>query len=286
MLCLLQNFHEKSSLKNKGGSSLFTIIDLVQPKTLEEAYNVLISRRNNTILGGCAFLKMGSKKIGTAIELSKLNLNYIIEFGDYIEIGASTTLRDIEVNPVVRNSFNGVLSNAVQNIIGVQFRNVVNIGASVFSKYGFSDVITALLALDTDVELYKGGRMSLIEFLKRPCSKDILTRIFIKKNSANAVYKSFRNSSTDFPILNVTVSKLHSEWKIVVGATPATARVAINASNLLSKEQLSETLVNEVVKMVTEELTFGSNTRGSGEYRQAICKVLVKRAIMEVSACK
>ena len=173
---------------------MFTIKDLVQPQTLEEAYNVLTSRRNNTVLGGCAFLKMGSKKIGTAIELSKLDLNYIKEVGDYIEIGASTTLRGIEINSLLKNSFNGVLTSAVENIIGIQFRNVVNIGATVFSKYGFSDVITALLALDTEVELYKAGRMSLDEFLKRPCEKDILTRIFIKKNARKAIYKSFRNN--------------------------------------------------------------------------------------------
>jgi CO/xanthine dehydrogenase FAD-binding subunit len=265
---------------------LFTIMDLVQPQTLEEAYNVLTSRRNNTVLGGCAFLKMGSKKIGTAIELSKLNLNYIKEVGDYIEIGASTTLRDIEINSLVKNSFNSVLSSAVENIIGVQFRNVVNIGATVFSKYGFSDVITALLALDTEVELYKGGRMSLNEFLKRPCAKDILTRIFIKKNDRKAIYKSFRNSSTDFPILNVTVSKLDNDWRIVVGARPATARVAVKASILLSKEELNESIIDEAAQVVTDELTFGGNTRGSAEYRQAICKVLVKRAIMEVSECK
>lgn len=265
---------------------MFTIIDLIQPQTLEEAYTVLTSRRNNTIIGGCAFLKMGSKKIGTAIELSKLDLNYIKEVDDYIEIGATTTLRDIEINSLVKSSFNGVLTNAVENIIGIQFRNVVNIGATVFSKYGFSDVITALLALDTEVELYKGGRMPLDEFLKRPCAKDILTRIFIKKNSRKAIYKSFRNSSTDFPILNVTVSKLDSDWKIVVGARPATARIATKASNLLSKEGLNESIIEEVTQMVTEQLTFGGNTRGSAEYRQAICKVLVKRAIMEVSACK
>jgi CO/xanthine dehydrogenase FAD-binding subunit len=265
---------------------LFTIKDLVQPQTLEEAYNVLTSRRNNTILGGCAFLKMGSKKIGTAIELSKLDLNYIKEVGDYIEIGASTTLRDIEINSLVKDSFNGVLASSVENIIGIQFRNVVNIGATVFSKYGFSDIITALLALDTEVELYKGGRMSLDEFLKRPCAKDILTRIFIKKNDRKAVYKSFRNASTDFPILNVTVSKLDNDWKIVVGARPAPARIAVIASKLLSMEGFNKNIIDDVAEMVTDELTFGGNTRGSAQYRQAICKVLVKRAIMEVAACK
>lgn len=265
---------------------MFTIKDLVQPQTLEEAYNVLTSRRNNTVLGGCAFLKMGSKKIGTAIELSKLDLNYIKEVGNYIEIGASTTLRDIEINSLLKNSFNGVLTSAVENIIGIQFRNVVNIGATVFSKYGFSDVITALLALDTEVELYKAGRMSLDEFLKGPCEKDILTRIFIKKNARKAIYKSFRNTSTDFPILNVTVSKLDNDWKVVVGARPATARIAVIASKLLSMEGFNKSIINEVAEMVTDELTFGGNARGSAQYRKAICKVLVKRAIMEVAECK
>lgn len=265
---------------------MFTIIDLVQPHTLEEAYNFLISRRNNAVLGGCAFLKINSKKIGTAIELSKLNLNYIKEVGDYIEIGASATFRDIEINSLVKDSFNGVLTSAVENIIGIQFRNVVNIGATVFSKYGFSDVITALLALDTEVELYKGGRMPLNEFLKRPSEKDILTRIFIKKNDRVALYKSFRNSSTDLPILNITVSKLDNDWRIVVGARPVTARIAVKASNLLSKQELNGSLIEDVAQMVTEELTFGSNMRGSAEYRRAICKVIVKRTIMEVAACR
>ncbi|GAA0727734.1 FAD binding domain-containing protein [Clostridium malenominatum] len=265
---------------------MFTVIDLVQPQTLEEAYNILVSRKNNTVLGGCAFLKMGSKRIGTAIELSKLDLNYIKETEGYIEVGASTTLRDIETSSLLKNYFSGVLVRAVGDIIGIQFRNVVNIGATVFSKYGFSDVITALLALDTEVELYKGGRMSLEEFLQRPYERDILTRIFIKKNARKAVYNCFRNSSTDYPILNLTVSKLENQWKIVVGARPATARIALEASELISKGQLNEALIEEVAQKAVEELNFGSNMRGSAEYRRAICKVLIKRTLMEVVSCK
>jgi len=73
---------------------MFTVKELVQPKTIEEAYNILTSRNNNTILGGTAFLRMSSKKIGTAVDLSKFELNYIKEQNNYIEIGAFTTLRD------------------------------------------------------------------------------------------------------------------------------------------------------------------------------------------------
>jgi CO/xanthine dehydrogenase FAD-binding subunit len=264
---------------------VFTLQNLVQPETVEEAYEILIKSRANTVLGGCAFLKMGSKRIGTAIELSKLNLDYIKEDSDYIEIGAMTTLREIETNPNLKEYFNGLLPKSLGNIIGVQFRNVVTTGATVFSKYSFSDFITALLVLDTEVELYDAGRIPLEEFLKLPFKKDILTRIFIKKSDGLASYKDFRNSASDYPVLNVAVSNLDNEWKIVVGARPGRAAIARNASLKLSKEELTDVEIEAMANMATEELEFGSNMRASKEYRKALCKVLIRRAVKEVLEC-
>lgn len=265
---------------------MFTLQNLVQPETIEEAYELLMQKKANTVIGGSAFLRMGSKRIGTAVELSKLNLNYIKEYSDYIEIGAMTTFRDIETNAALKEHFNGLLPESLGNIIGVQFRNVVTVGATVYSKYGFSDFITALLALDVDVELYDAGRISLEEFLNMPYKKDILTRIFIKKNSRKASYKDFRNSVSDYPILNVAVSNMDNQWKIVVGARPSGAEIAQNASLELSKRTLTDAEIEAVANMAAEELVFGTNMRGSAEYRKAMCKVLVKRAIMEVLECK
>ncbi|AGK95474.1 FAD binding domain-containing protein [Clostridium pasteurianum] len=261
---------------------MFTIQKLVQPESLAAAYKTLIERKNNSILSGCAFLRMGSKSIGTAIDLSKLDLNYIREQEHYIEIGAMTNLREFETHYLLKEYFGRVLGKAVSNIIGVQFRNIVTVGATVFSKYGFSDVITALLALDTEVELYNGGRINLEDFLNMPYEKDILTRIFIKKNSRKAVYKDLRNAVSDYPILNVTVSSLKNNWVIVVGARPGKAAIAKEASKELNKENLTEEDIDKAADMASKELAFGTNMRGSEEYRKAMCKVLVKRAIMEV----
>ena len=38
--------------------------------------------------------------------------------------------------------------------------------------------------------------------------------------------------------------------------------------------------------MAAEELVFSSNTKASAEYRKALCKTLVARAIQEVEQCK
>jgi len=186
---------------------------------------------------------------------------------------------------LLTNNFNGVISKSVKNIIGVQFRNIVTVGASVFSKYGFSDLITALLCLDTEVELYNAGRMPLDKFLQMPYEKDILTRILIKKNQKQASYQDLRNSVSDYPILNVAVSRLNNQWAIAVGARPQRAAIARMASEELSLNFNLENL-DHYANLVAEELTFGTNARGSAEYRQAMCKVLVKRAIREVLQCK
>lgn len=263
---------------------MFTLTDIVQPNTLEEAYSILTKRKNNQILGGTAFLRMGKKRIGTGIELSNLNLDYIKEDDNFIEIGAMTTLRSLETSDIIKNNFK-ILTDSVRDIIGVQFRNVVTVGGSVFSKYGFSDLIVALLCLDTEVETFKCGRISLDEFLNKNYGKDILTKIYINKNNKNAVYKSMRNAKSDYAILNVSVSKLENEFKICIGARPQRAKVAIEASQFLSSNQLNDENIEKAINLIKNDIKFGTNMRASKEYREQISKVLIKRAIMEVTKC-
>ncbi|SHH78360.1 FAD binding domain-containing protein [Clostridium grantii] len=265
---------------------MFTIQQYAQPVDLKEAYEILMEKKNNTVLGGCAWLRMGNKRIGTAIDLTSINLDFITEDNDYIEIGAMTSLREVEINSILKEYSNGIICSAVSNIIGVQFRNVVTVGGSVFSRFGFSDFITPLLAIDTQVELFKGGRMLLKDFLKKPYEKDILVKLIIKKENINASYKMIRNSAADFPLLNVAVAKKDKTCTIVVGARPARAEIAEKASKFLSENTFSEENIEKAADMAVQELTFEGNKRASKEYREEVSKVLVKRAIKEAMLCK
>ncbi|MCI9974506.1 FAD-binding protein [Clostridioides difficile] len=261
---------------------MFTVMDIVQPDTVEEAYSILNKRKTNQVIGGSAFLRMGKKRIGTGIELSNLNLDYIKEDEDYIEIGSMTTFRTLETSQIVKKNFGDIIEDSVKDIIGIQFRNVVTVGATVFSKYGFSDLIVALLSLDTEVELYKAGRISLEEFLNREYEKDLLIKVYIKKTNKNASYKSLRNAKSDYPLLNVSVSKHMGKFKLCVGARPQKATIAKQASEFLSNNEVNEVNIDKAIEIASEELTFGSNMRASRDYRKAMSKVLLKRAIMEV----
>ncbi len=261
---------------------MFTIQDYVVPETLEEAYRILKAKRNNTILGGCAFLRMGSQRIGTAIDLAKLNLDFIKEYDQTIEIGAMTALRELETSPVLQSYFNGLVPQAVANIVGVQLRNTVTVGGTVYSRYGFSDLITALLCLEAEVELFKAGRISLEQFLEKGAEKDILVKVIIPKTNRKAAFKAMRNSQSDYAIVNVAVSKEGGQWLLVAGARPGRAIIAREASRYLTSSQLSPEDIDHVSDLAIRELTFGSNMRASQKYREAVCKVLFKRAIGEV----
>lgn len=265
---------------------MFTMNNLVQPDTVEEAYKILTEKKFNTVLGGCAFLRMGSKRIDTGIELSKLNLNGISEDEEHIIIGAYTTYRDLETSTLMKEHFCGVIPTSIKDIIGVQFRSMVTVGASVFSKYGFSDLIPSLLVLDCEVELFKGGRMKLSEFMERPYEKDILTRLYLKKADMKAAYAHLRNSVSDYSILNAAVSKAGSEFIIAVGARPAKAKIAEKASAFLSGSDLTDESIDKAASLASEEIGFGSNMRGSEAYRKSLCKVLVKKAVKEVLECR
>lgn len=261
---------------------MYSFEDLVQPTTLADAYRVLNERPDNTVIGGGAFLRIGSKKIGTAVDLSRLELDYIRESGGWFELGAMASFRAVETYRPFIDFFGGMLPQAVGNVIGVQFRSLVTVGASVYAKFGFSDLIPALLVLKTEVELFKGGRMPLDEFLAKPYPRDILTRVFIARDGRRAAYRSLRNSAADFPLVNAAASCQGGEWLIAVGARPQKAEIARAASAALGQAGAEPAAV---AAMAAGELAFADNAKASAAYRRAMAAVLVKRAVEEVLAC-
>lgn len=259
---------------------MFTIRNYVVVESLDEAYE-LNQKRNNVILGGIGWLKMGGRNIQTAIDLSKLGLDTIEETEDEFKIGCMCTLRQLETNENLNSYFDGIIAKSLIHIVGVQFRNCATIGGSIYSRFGFSDILTSLMALDTYVELYKGGVISLKEYRDMPYDTDVLVRIIIKKDNRKASYLTLRNSATDIPTLAVAVSRNEGKWNIVIGARPQKA-IIVDIDTLISVEPTADEIEN-VISYVMENVKFDNNMRGSKEYRQLLAKVFINRAISEIT---
>lgn len=250
----------------------------LRPSTLEEAYEAA-QRKNSAVLGGMLWLRLGSRRITTAIDLCDLGLTGIEDTGSGWQIGAYTTLRSLETDPELDAWSGGLFRKALAPIVGVQFRNMATVGGSVFGRFGFSDVITALLAMNASVVLYKAGEIPLEEYCRMGRVRDILTHVRIPREALFLSYQAHRNAAADFPVLNVCAALREGELTVAVGARPLQAVVY-----RIPAEECAD--VQTIADRIAAASAFASNTRGTEEYRRHLCRVLVRRAAEEVFSRK
>lgn len=255
---------------------MLNIKEYCKVQSLKEAYE-LNQKKNNRIIAGGIWIKMGKRKLSTAIDLSGLGLNQIVETDTEFRIGCMTTIRDLEVHPGLANYTNGAMKESVRHIVGVQFRNCATVGGSIFGRFGFSDVLTLFLALDTTVELFHAGTLPLREFIHMPYDNDILVALHIKKKQIQICYQSERNTATDFPLIACAVSSYDGLLHVSVGARPM--RAELFEKELGAYQSMTP---DEIGKETALQFTYGNNRRAKADYRSHVAGVLIKRACQTV----
>ena len=256
---------------------MMTIREYKRAESLEEAWQ-LNQKRPNRVLGGMIWLKMENINVGTAIDLSGLGLDTIEETDEGFSIGAMVTLRQLELHPGLAAYTDGAVRESVRHIVGVQLRNLATVGGSIYSRFGFSDVLTMFLALNASVELYKSGVVPLAEYAQRPYDRDILVRVLVpKEHSRFVVYQSVRNSQTDFPVLTCAAAKLaDGSIRAAIGARPGKAVLYTAAPEA---GETAEEFAARFAADVKADIKTESNLRGGAEYRRHLAGVLTKRAV-------
>lgn len=236
-------------------------------QTLDEAYE-LNAKKSTVIVAGNMWLRMCGMRRQTALDLSELGLDYIKEDEQGFTIGAMTTLRTMETHPALNAAFGGVFARAFEPIVGTQFRNGATVGGSVFSRFGFSDVSTLLLAMGAKVVTHARGEVPLDEFQREKWDRDILTAIRIEKGRSAAI-ESVRLSKTDIPVLVCAASADERGVRVALGSRPARAMIVAEGAK---PEEL------DYMRMAAD-VPMGSNARASEAYRRKVAPVLMERAV-------
>lgn len=259
---------------------MITIQKYIKPQSLEEAYQ-LNQSPNNRIVAGMLWIKTGTFNINTAIDLCDLGLDTIEENDNEFSIGAMVSLRQLEQHPGLKAYSQGAISDAVKDIVGVQFRNMATVGGSIWGRFGFSDVLSIFLCMDSYVELFNGGILPLEEFAKLKPDSDILVRLIVKKTPGSFIYSAMRAQRTDFPVLTCAVSKMNQTYRFSIGARPGHAILIKDEENILSNG-ISEESAQKMADYVAANTPTSSNLRGSSEYRTHLTKVLSYRNLMKL----
>lgn len=259
---------------------MITIQNYVRAESLEQAWQ-LNQKRSARVLGGMLWLKIGKNTVGTAIDLSGLGLDAIEEDEGQFAIGAMVTLRQLELHPGFAAYTGGMAARALAPIVGVQFRNMATVGGSIWGRFGFSDVLTLFLAMDTEVELYRGGRVPLAQFAAMGYDNDILVRLIVRKTPLRLAYQAMRIQRTDLPVLTCAAAQTEAGVRAVIGARPGKAVVVPDAAGLLAGGITPERAA-AFADDVASRTPMGGNARGSAAYRTHLCRVLTRRAVLEL----
>lgn len=255
------------------------IVHYIKAKSLEEAWQ-LNQKRSAVILGGCCWLRMSPRRtLATAIDLTGLGLDEIHETEEAFCIGAMVPLRQLETSDSLEVFTQGAMKESLRHIVGTQFRNLATVGGSIWGRFGFSDVLTLFLALDAEVDLYKGGRVPLSVFAEQKADTDILKGVYLPKKKRQTAYASLRLNATDFPVLACAVSRTADGVSCSVGARPMRAQVrCLPAGTGTTPDD-----ADRAAKEVADSLSFEDNMRASRVYRHDMATVLCRRLFLQTA---
>lgn len=263
-------------------ASLLRFDNYARPGTPDEALALLKAHPHATVLDGMMWLRLQDRTIPYAIDLSSAGLDYVRHEDGKICVGAMATIEEAREDAVLAHLTSGAFAEATEGIVGTQFRNQATVGGSVFSRMGFSDILACLLPFDATVTLAEAGTMPLAAFARMGTVHDVLEEVALDEKPAHAAFESVRLSATDFSALNVCAVWQDGSWRLAIGSLPKRAQL-VDLSSLALSEKPAADVLDEVVKLVAA-LPFGSDMRGSADWRRAAAPALARRAIERAAA--
>jgi carbon-monoxide dehydrogenase medium subunit len=282
--------------------------DFYQPATLQEASRLLKENGpGGRFLAGGTDLVIALKEKGLlpkyVVDLKKVpGLAGIRENTDgSITIGALTTMREIEISPLVVQKY-PFLAQSAAEVGSIQIRNRATVGGNMANATPSADTAPALIALNAAAKIVglSGARtVALEEFFKAPgqtvmSADEILTEVTIPKTGPRLVGEYIKFSPRemmDLAYVGVAVVynlgdkvKKCDGVRIVLGAVAPTPIRAKRAEAALEGQTLTEALAEKAGAIAAEESKPISDVRSSAEYRRAMVGAMTKRAVLNAAA--
>ena len=276
--------------------------DLLQPYSLAEASQLLVQYGDEArpIAGGTTLvilMKQRAVHYPRLVDLQSIpGLDRISEERDGIRLGALVTHRAVERSPVVRNAI-PVVAEAFGKIGNVRVRQTASVGGNLAHADYRLDPPPAMLILDAEVSVFgpNGSRtIRLKDFFRGMYETalepgEILVDIkipFMPQESRAAYLKYSALSANDWPCLGVAVLLAQAngrcrDLRLAVGGVAAIPTL-VQGLEFAQGQNLSNSVVDEVLRTVDAQISPFSDLRGSEWYKRQMVRVFVKRAIAQL----
>ncbi|MBA4383687.1 MAG: hypothetical protein C0410_03035 [Anaerolinea sp.] len=212
----------------------------------------------------------------------------------YIHIGPTATHSACLKSSLIQD-FAGCLYQACEQVGSPQIRNRGTIAGNIATASPANDTISALMALDAKLELLSSTGKRIVEISRffigvrktTLLQNEIISDIYfksLKKNERSCFIKVGLRNAQAISILNCAVvigfeDKKIIKSRIALGAVGPTVFRAVDAEECLKNQTVSDELFEKAGELASRSASPISDIRASGEYRQQMISVHVKRAL-------
>jgi probable selenate reductase FAD-binding subunit len=263
-----------------------------RPTTAAEAIKLKREHGDRAVYlaGGTDLLVHKPERAEVAIDIRHAGLAGIDTDGGDVVIGGAALLRDAERE--VEGVAGGMLTHALRETAPWLIRNAATVAGNIANASPAADSIPALMVLEAQLDLMNGtqSRVALEDVLLGPhltsLGDQLILGIRIPERALHrsGVFIKHSRSKSDIAQVNVAVAvsrdgDIARDVRIALGAVaPTVIRVPV-AESLLEGQQVTDTILRRVERVVTEEVRPITDWRASEWYRRRLSGVLVRRAL-------
>jgi CO/xanthine dehydrogenase FAD-binding subunit len=234
--------------------------------------------------------------VDAVVDLSRLNLASIQQTERAVELGALVPLQDlVELNWQTDPAAN-VLAEAAHLAAHHGLRHLASVGGVLYARTGPPEVLLALLALEAVVVLRSAGEVAaetgretpLADFLaqENPATGEVAVAVRFARSPAHSgggLERVARTPRDEAIVAAAAVVELEGgvckRARVSLAGTGVAPRRVPTAEALLEGQALSPARIQAAAEAAQAELTFSSDLRASGAYRQAMVVVVARRSL-------
>jgi putative selenate reductase FAD-binding subunit len=264
-----------------------------RPKNLEEALRLLAEPDTVPLAGGTTLL--AEKSSAAVVDLQDLGLDGIHLEDGQLRLGAMTRLVDLDDYLLAQDdaedgdrpgSCMPLLRRAIRQAGPNTYRNAATIGGVVGARLPDSELLAALLALETEIALHEPGEttLTLQEYLgpdERPAG--LITEILLPWEEGKGASERVARTPADYPIVSVTVWQPRGKVPRLAATGIDQRPVRLNAA----EEKLGATLDDDSIEQATGaaalQVRHPGDFRGSAAYRSDMVVVLTRRVLRQAA---
>jgi xanthine dehydrogenase small subunit len=219
-------------------------------------------------------------------------LRGIVENGDAVEIGASATVTDLLVSPVMQSIFPNLYKH-LKLVSSTPIRNMATLAGNFVNASPIGDMTAWFLGLDATIVFDSEREIALRELYLgyktlAKAEDEFITKIRFRKGFSHFNFeKVSKRTFLDIASVNTAISLKTENDKIIEAHASAGGVAPIplylkKTSEFLRGREISEATVTQANEILQTEISPISDVRGAAEYKRLLLRQLFTAHFVEL----